>query len=117
MPGRTSTILYWPLSSVVALRTFSMSAGLDASTTTPGMIAPVVSLTMPAMLPVCANAVAGINATERHDRPTHTAYFAFAISPSTQDVTGSTAPSVCLAVSESRDIVEDDGTRRAFPRT
>src|SRR6267378_1031014 len=54
MPGRKSTILYWPSPSVMAARTFSMSAGLDASTVTPGSTAPVLSLTEPAMIPVCA---------------------------------------------------------------
>jgi hypothetical protein len=38
-----------------------MSAGLDASTVTPGSTAPDVSLTMPAMV-ACAKAVAGVNA-------------------------------------------------------
>ena len=40
---------YWPLPSVVAVRTFSMSAGLDASTVTPGSTAPDVSRTVPVM--------------------------------------------------------------------
>jgi len=57
-PGRRSTILYWPVASVVTARTFSMSAGLAASTVTPGSTAPDVSLTTPASDGAdCANAV------------------------------------------------------------
>src|ERR1700681_184276 len=51
-------ILYWPRPSVTAVRTFSISAGLAASTVTPGTRAPVVSLATPAMVPVCASAAA-----------------------------------------------------------
>src|SRR5439155_12726384 len=58
VPGRRSTILYWPVPSVTADRVFSMSAGLDASTVTPGKIAPDVSFTVPAM-DACANAIDG----------------------------------------------------------
>jgi hypothetical protein len=36
VPGRRSTIRYWPVASVTALRTRSMSDGLAASTVTPG---------------------------------------------------------------------------------
>ena len=54
-PGRRSTILYWPRSSVTAVRIFSMSAGLDASTVTPGRIAPVASVASPAMPPLTAD--------------------------------------------------------------
>ena len=51
-------ILYWPVPSVTAVRTFSMSAGLEASTVTPGSTAPEESRTTPAMVPdcPCANA-------------------------------------------------------------
>src|SRR5262249_52937393 len=52
VPGRRSMILYWPRSSVVTVRTFSISAGLDASTVTPGSTAPVASWTSPAIEPV-----------------------------------------------------------------
>jgi hypothetical protein len=38
-----------PLPSVVAVRTFSISAGLDASTVTPGNTAPDESRTVPVM--------------------------------------------------------------------
>ena len=37
----------WPESSVTAVRTFSMSAGLAASTVTPGSTPPDVSRTVP----------------------------------------------------------------------
>ena len=48
-PGRRSMMRYWPAPSVTTVRTFSMSAGLAASTVTPGNTAPDVSLTTPAM--------------------------------------------------------------------
>src|SRR6266446_1795255 len=40
---------YWPSASVTAVRTFSIRAGLAASTVTPGRTAPEASLTTPAM--------------------------------------------------------------------
>src|SRR5262249_52258573 len=40
VPGRRSTILYWPVPSVTTERVCSISAGLDASTVTPGRTAP-----------------------------------------------------------------------------
>src|SRR5262245_29695672 len=58
MPGRRSTILYWPWPSVVADRVFSISASLATSTVTPGITAPDVSFTTPAMA-LCARAAAG----------------------------------------------------------
>src|SRR5688572_21586180 len=51
-------ILYWPAPSVTTDRTFSINAGLAASTVTPGRTAPDVSLTTPAM-DACAYAAAG----------------------------------------------------------
>ena len=39
----------WPLESVVTERVFSVSAGLEASTVTPGSTAPEASFTVPAM--------------------------------------------------------------------
>src|SRR5687767_5365223 len=54
-------ILYWPDPSVVADRTFSISAGLAASTVTPGITAPEASLTTPA-IELWAAARAGIEA-------------------------------------------------------
>ena len=57
---------------MTTLRTFSISAGLAASTVTPGSTAPEVSLTTPAMPPAaCARATmldACIAATTRHTR-------------------------------------------------
>ena len=57
--------MYWPVPSVTTVRVFSRSAGLDASTVTPGSTAPDASLTTPAIeaLP-CALAAAG--AIARH---------------------------------------------------
>src|SRR4029079_8233742 len=54
-------IRYAPAPSVTTVRTFSIRAGLAASTVTPGKNAPDVSLTVPAMLPVaaCAQRAAG----------------------------------------------------------
>src|SRR5215831_5405434 len=54
------------------MRTFSMSAGLDASTDTPGSTAPVVSLTVPAIAPVvddCAAATDGSHTAARSNAP------------------------------------------------
>src|SRR5205814_10706596 len=51
VPGGSSTILYSPVPSVTAVRTFSINAGLLASTVTPGSNAPVASFTVPAMAP------------------------------------------------------------------
>src|ERR1041384_2436833 len=42
---------YWPLPSVTAVRTFSISAGLVTSTVTPGRTAPDASLALPATVP------------------------------------------------------------------
>src|SRR5262245_5595421 len=63
VPGRRSTTLYWPVPSVTTDRTFSINAGLAASTVTPGRTAPDVSLATPAM-DACADAAAG--RTTRH---------------------------------------------------
>ena len=62
-PGRRSTILYCPCVSVITERTRSMSAGLLASTVTPGITAPLASFTTPAMPLACAKAMRGIAAT------------------------------------------------------
>src|SRR6267143_1642457 len=61
VPGRSSTMRYAPAPSVTTVRTFSIRAGLAASTVTPGKYAPEVSRTTPAMLPVaaCAQSVTG----------------------------------------------------------
>ena len=53
-----STILYWPDPSVVAMRLRSMSAGLVASTVTPGIAEPDVSFTTPARA-LCARTAVG----------------------------------------------------------
>src|SRR4051794_21842123 len=50
-------MLYRPSEAVTTDRTFSISAGLDASTVTPGNTAPEESVTVPAMpLACCAHA-------------------------------------------------------------
>ena len=49
VPGRSSMNRYCPLPSVTTLRTFSISAGLVASTVTPGKTAPEGSRTTPAI--------------------------------------------------------------------
>src|SRR5947207_14958930 len=51
---------YRPALSVTAVRTFSISAGLAASTLTPGSTAPDASFTEPAIL-ACAHAAVGAN--------------------------------------------------------
>src|SRR5215475_11388362 len=50
---------YCPLPSVIAVRTFSIRAGLEASTVTPGSTASEASRTTPARV-ACANAIAGL---------------------------------------------------------
>ena len=59
MPGRRSSTRYCPVVSVTAERTFSMRAGLAASTVTPGSTAPDESLTVPAIT-ACAKAAVGM---------------------------------------------------------
>src|SRR5439155_26100170 len=58
VPGRKSMMRYCPVPSVTPERTFSINAGLDASTVTPGNTAPEVSLTVPVML-ACAYRIEG----------------------------------------------------------
>src|SRR5918995_6157780 len=55
-------IRYWPAPSVTAVRTFSISTGLAASTMTPGSTAPDESRTTPA-IEACAYAAAGVKIT------------------------------------------------------
>ena len=62
VPGGRVTMRYWPVPSVTTVRSFSVSAGLDASTVTPGRTAPDESLTTPAMV-ACANATRGRTST------------------------------------------------------
>jgi len=68
-------ILYWPSLSVTTLRVFSISAGLEASTVTPGTTAPDASLTSPAMPLVAAwdHATSGIITTDEMPRMTDVA--------------------------------------------
>src|SRR5262245_34671349 len=58
---------YWPDAFVATDRTFSISAGLDASTLTPGSTAPDVSRTTP-VIEACAYASEGMirSTTEAH---------------------------------------------------
>ncbi len=70
VPGRRSRILYCPCESVTADRVCSISAGLATSTVTPGITAPVVSLTTPAIA-LCARAAFGTRRTKRN-APTNT---------------------------------------------
>jgi len=67
VPGTRLMILYWPSPSVTTVRLFSISAGLDASTVTPGMTPPLASRTTPAI--ACANATDWPNA--KHASASH----------------------------------------------
>src|SRR6185503_11956201 len=58
--GWRFSIRYCPVASVRAVRTFSMSAGLAASTVTPGRTAPDASLTVPTMDPWAYRVVGAI---------------------------------------------------------
>src|SRR5688500_10386657 len=58
-------IWYWPELSEIVERTFSISAGLDASTVTPGSTAPDESFTTPVM-DAWAAASAGSNSSQRN---------------------------------------------------
>jgi hypothetical protein len=53
VPGRRSTMRYWPLASVTTERPFSISTGLAASTVAPGSTPPEASLTTP-VIAACA---------------------------------------------------------------
>src|SRR4051812_27327164 len=55
-------IRYWPVLSVVTVRTFSMRTGLEASTVAPGSTAPDASFTTPAS-DACAQAIEGTSTT------------------------------------------------------
>src|SRR5918995_6916870 len=57
-------IWYLPLPSVTAVRTFSIKAGLEASTVTPGSTAPDASCTAPA-IEAWADAMAGKSTRHR----------------------------------------------------
>ena len=60
-----------PLPSVTALRVFSISTGLEASTVTPGITAPLVSRTTPTML--AASWAARLEAAPKAAQRTNTA--------------------------------------------
>src|SRR5215467_9322410 len=68
-PGSNSVSRYCPVLSVTALRDFSISAELAASTVTPGSTAPDESFTTPASV-ACANAEAGTAASQRKRQTT-----------------------------------------------
>src|SRR4029453_16536606 len=68
-PGLRPVIRYCPAPSVTAERTFSMRAGLDASTVTPGSTPPDSSLTVPVRVP-CENATAGSRRAAVRNRTT-----------------------------------------------
>ena len=72
---------YWPVSSVTAVRTFSISAGLEASTVTPGSTPPDASRTVP-VREAWANAVLGAQKNEERQTlqsGTHTGRFPFSM--------------------------------------
>ncbi len=56
MPGRSARIEYVPEPLVTVERVFSISAGLETSTVTPGSTPPDASLTVPVIVLVCAEA-------------------------------------------------------------
>src|SRR5262245_11871506 len=69
-PGRRSTMLYTPRSSLTTARIFSISSELAASTVTPGRTAPLVSFTTPVIaLAVWDHAVAVHEARHVNAKP------------------------------------------------
>ncbi len=68
VPGRRSTMRYWPVPSVTTVRLCSIRAGLVASTVTPGRTAPDESRTTPVIEACCAFA-AGLR-TANNERVT-----------------------------------------------
>ena len=74
VPGLRSTMRYWPVPSVTTERTFSISAGLAASTVTPGSTAPDASRTVPVRVP-WANAEVGSNMNAATQRKHFTALY------------------------------------------
>ncbi len=80
-PGRSCCTENWPALSLTAVRVFSISAGLAASTVTPGRTAPLLSFTTPAIVPNWAKHNAGktrYGQCARHEVPddlTHTLSF------------------------------------------
>src|SRR5262249_39833260 len=63
VPGRRFSMRYCPVPSVITDRTFSINAGLAASTVTPGSTAPEPSLTTPVM-DAWARAIEGKRASD-----------------------------------------------------
>src|SRR2546421_11664891 len=61
---------YWPVASVTTDRTFSISAGLAASTFTPGRTPPELSLTTP-VIAACAKPVDGKSRETNTNRRAH----------------------------------------------
>src|SRR5947207_3137016 len=93
-PGTRLMIRYAPLSSVVTVRVRSMSAGLDASTVTPGSTPPDASRTTPAMLPlsaVCARTGVGARAEHTRKRTPRIRIFMVPSAASTYHATGAPA--------------------------
>src|SRR5262245_61116794 len=72
VPGFRSMMRYWPVPSVTTERTFSINAGLAASTVTPGSTAPDASRTVPVRVP-WANTVEGSNVRAASHRKHFTA--------------------------------------------
>src|SRR6266545_1672849 len=72
MPGGSVTIRYCPVPSVTTERAFSISAGLLASTVTPGSTAPDGSLTTP-VIEAWAKAAEGIRNARSNARTKRTA--------------------------------------------
>ena len=68
VPGGRSGIRYCPASSLTPLRTFVISAGLDASIVTPGSTAPEVSRTVPARLCAAARLGSAPRITDQHEQ-------------------------------------------------
>src|SRR5213075_1923496 len=77
---------YVPEPSVTAARVFSISAGLDASTVTPGRTAPDASFTTPVMV-AWANAMAGTS-TRSRNAPNPTCNLRMQLSPFDQHAIG-----------------------------
>src|SRR6059036_513925 len=81
VPGRSSTIWYRPAPSVKTVRTCSISAGLRASTVTPGRTLPVASVTVP---PMEDCALAAVGASRRAAMNVTTTLYRFHIGTSDQ---------------------------------
>src|SRR5258708_4380562 len=91
-------ILYCPDASVVADRTLSISAGLLASTVTPGNTAPDASFTVPAMVLVCADATIGQSVSHATPTMIREANVRIPILPPQRLMTGSSGAQVVRSV-------------------